>query len=73
MDWITSAFSPALGNYVEIAFRKSSRSDNTNCVEVGLSDMVFVRDSKDRTGPTLSFTPDEWKAFIDGVKAGEFG
>jgi hypothetical protein len=33
---------------------------------------VFVRHSKDRTGPHLSFTESEWKAFLLGVKDDEF-
>lgn len=37
-----------------------------------LGDAVAVRDSKDRTGPVLVFTPAEWSAFIDGAKANEF-
>jgi Domain of unknown function (DUF397) len=58
------------------AFRKStfSSSANSNCVEVAFGPAdVFVRDSKDPEGPTLTFTPDEWAAFIAGVNAGEFG
>ncbi|WP_433519999.1 DUF397 domain-containing protein [Nonomuraea sp. CA-143628] len=34
--------------------------------------MVAVRDSKDRGGPLLTFTPGEWRAFLGGVKDGEF-
>jgi hypothetical protein len=32
----------------------------------------MVRDSKDRSGPVLAFDPDQWRAFIDGVKQGDF-
>jgi len=35
-------------------------------------DAVGVRDSKDRTGPVLVFGPDQWRAFVDAVKQGEF-
>ena len=31
-----------------------------------------VRHSKDPEGPTLTFSPSEWDAFVAGVKAGEF-
>jgi hypothetical protein len=31
-----------------------------------------VRDSKDPQGPVLLFTPDEWRAFVGGVRNGEF-
>jgi hypothetical protein len=54
---------------------KSSLSfANGNCVEV--SDQpggtVGVRNSRDREGPVLRFTPDEWQAFLGGVRNGEF-
>ncbi|WP_433598476.1 DUF397 domain-containing protein [Nocardia sp. CA-135953] len=54
---------------------KSSRSkDAQACVEVAHLDggMVGVRDSKDRTGAALVFSPAEWDAFAAGVKEGEF-
>jgi hypothetical protein len=54
---------------------KSSLSfSNSNCVEIAnLPDGgVGVCDSKDLEGPVLRFTPDEWRAFLDGAKAGEF-
>jgi hypothetical protein len=54
---------------------KSSLSfSNGNCVEVaGLPDgEVGVRNSRDSEGPVLSFTPDEWHAFLGGVRNGEF-
>jgi hypothetical protein len=57
------------------AWRKSSRSSPSgdNCVEVAFAgDTVAVRDTKDRAAATLLFTGEEWKAFIDGVKSGEF-
>jgi hypothetical protein len=57
----------------QVAFRKSSYSGTENCVEVAIAagaDIV-LRDSKSRS-TTLIFTPDEWTAFLSGVKAGEF-
>jgi len=57
-------------------WRKSSRSSPTsnNCVEVArnLPGIVAVRDSKDRSGPALTFTASEWEAFTAGVRNGEF-
>jgi hypothetical protein len=57
-------------------WRKSSRSNGNggnNCVEVALLDSaVAIRDSKDPHGPALLFAPNEWDAFVDGTKGGEF-
>ncbi|MEV7968794.1 DUF397 domain-containing protein [Sphaerisporangium sp. NPDC088356] len=53
-------------------WRKSSRSgsDGGHCVEVAtnLPGVVAVRDSKDRGGPALVFSPHEWHAFIGDLK-----
>jgi hypothetical protein len=56
------------------AWHKSTRSSgNGNCVEVAVLDRaVAVRDTKDRSGPVLVFTPAEWGAFVAGAKNGEF-
>ena len=59
-------------------WRKSTRSGNGgNCVEVATNrvaaaGIVAVRDSKDPTGPALTFTAAEWCAFIGGTQAREF-
>ncbi|SCG59891.1 DUF397 domain-containing protein [Micromonospora coxensis] len=52
----------------EPRWRTSSRSTDSggNCVEVAdnLPGVVLVRDSKDRSGPTLRFTPTAWRSFL---------
>ncbi|MQA25103.1 MAG: DUF397 domain-containing protein [Micromonosporaceae bacterium] len=56
-------------------WRTSTRSQaNGSCVAVArnLPGVVAVRDTKDRTGPVLTFTPAEWDTFIGGVRKGEF-
>ncbi|MFI7603245.1 DUF397 domain-containing protein [Actinoplanes sp. NPDC049681] len=57
-------------------WHKSSRSSGNggDCVEVAhnLPNLVAVRDSKAPDDPALLFTPNEWRAFVAGVKAGEF-
>jgi hypothetical protein len=58
----------------ELNWRKSTFSGNGgDCVEVArnLPGIVAVRDSKDPDGPVLTFTADEWRAFISGARAGE--
>ncbi|MBQ1027190.1 DUF397 domain-containing protein [Micromonospora sp. C95] len=51
-------------------WRTSTRSGNTDCVEVAdnLPGLVAVRDSKDRQGPVLAFTPSTWRCFVDRLK-----
>ena len=58
-------------------WKKSSLREDAACVEVrpGFESdypSVTVRDSKDPDGPRLRFHVDEWRAFVAGVKAGEF-
>jgi hypothetical protein len=55
-------------------FKSSLSFSNSNCVEVAsLPDGgIGVRDSKDAEAPILRFTPDEWRAFLGGVRNGEF-
>jgi len=58
----------------ELNWFKSTRSTNgSGCVEVAKTPTgVDVRDTKDRQGPVLHFTPEEWDAFVGGAKDGEF-
>jgi hypothetical protein len=63
------------GRGADLHWMKSSLSfSNGNCVEVaGLpGGEIGVRDSKDPAGSVLRFTPDEWHAFLGGVRNGEF-
>lgn len=68
-EWFKSSYSGSEGGAcVEIAYdwRKSSHSgsDGGDCVEVAAHPgAVHVRDSKDPSGPALTFSPDAWTAF----------
>ncbi len=55
--WVTSSYSSGEGQCVEVA---------------ALPEAVAARDSKNRTGPVLIFTPDGWTDFIQAVNHGEF-
>lgn len=55
-------------------WRKSTRSGDNggNCIEVAdnLPGLVAVRDSKNLTGPILTFSPAAWTAFVRSTKSG---
>jgi len=54
-------------------WRRSSYCGNGACVEVARStDGFLVRDAKHPDSPVLTFTVDEWSAFVAGVKSDEF-
>lgn len=60
-----------------LRWRKStfSGANGGGCVEVADHDgMIVVRDTKDNgRGPVHRYTADQWRAFIAGVRNGEFG
>ena len=60
LNWRTSSYSGGNGGA---------------CVEIAAHDgMILVRDTKDYgRGPVCRYTPDEWRAFIAGVRSGRFG
>ncbi len=53
-------------------WRKSSRSGSNggSCIEVAdnLPGIVLIRDTKDREGATLDFTPGNWQSFVNLAK-----
>lgn len=54
MDWRKSSFSSAQGG---------------SCVETASGNgVVLVRDTTDRAGAVIEFTPDAWKAFAMRIK-----
>ncbi|GIG91055.1 DUF397 domain-containing protein [Plantactinospora endophytica] len=61
-----------MSDLIGARWRKSSRSNNQgNCVEVAdnVPGVVGVRDSKDPSGPALTFTPDAWRTFTHTIAA----
>jgi len=61
-----------MSDVITLIWRKSTRSDNGgNCVEVAdnLPDRVLVRDSKDPSGPVLTFDPSAWRLFVKSAKS----
>ncbi|MFJ2029626.1 DUF397 domain-containing protein [Streptosporangium sp. NPDC087985] len=69
--WFKSSFSGDNGgNCVEVAELKDVTDGPGHKAEH--AELIAVRDSKDPDGPKLFFTPAEWDAFVNGVKASEF-
>ena len=38
----------------------------------GIGDRIQVFNTSEDDGPRVTFTPEEWKDFVEGVKRGEF-
>lgn len=57
-----------------LAWRKAQASiGNGACLQVApINGMIAVGDSKNPQGPVLTYTAQEWRAFLNGAKKGEF-
>jgi len=68
--WRKASYSTANGQCVEVGWHKPDRSGAENCVEAGQGDcgMVHVRDTKDRDGGELAFSPGAWMQFLGTLK-----
>ena len=51
--------------HFSLAWRKSSKSTTSNCVEFAqpVPELVMIRDSKDASGPRLRFSAAAWADF----------
>jgi Domain of unknown function (DUF397). len=68
----------ALMDLSRAVWRKSSRSNGTggDCVEVavvsGNKPMIAIRDSKNPRGGVLAVSTGDWRAFVAGIKRGDY-
>jgi uncharacterized protein DUF397 len=67
-EWRKSSHSGANGSCVEVA-----PVSGASVAAIAPTDVIAVRDSKDRSGPALTFTARQWRSFAAGIKAGEPG
>jgi len=66
---VSDSQSPSL----EIIWRTAVKSGADNCVQVARQGtVIMLADSKNPGGPVLSYTLQEFDAFLDGAKKGEF-
>ena len=76
MNEIRTSTTALSGQLVGAAWRKSTRSQTSNCVEVAPLGSgpatVALRDSKDPSGPVLLFDRAGWLGFLAGTKSGQF-
>ena len=57
-----------------LEWHKSPFSTDRNCVEIAFTDdSVLVRHSKEPAGAYLRFNNSEWRAFVAGIRSGQFG
>jgi hypothetical protein len=72
LTWRKSTYSSGSGGEcVEVAtWRKSTYSDGQggNCVEVAVARAVFLRDTTDRAGATLTVPAFAWTAFVAAIR-----
>jgi hypothetical protein len=60
-------------NPPDLAWRKSSHSEDANCLELAVTPAcVLVRHSHDRSGGILRFTYAEWHTFLAKVRNNGF-
>jgi hypothetical protein len=56
-----------------LSWVRSSRCADKTCAEIAAdADHVYIRDGKSPDGAMLRFTREEWEAFRDGLKLGDF-
>ncbi|MEU3453168.1 DUF397 domain-containing protein [Micromonospora sp. NPDC006766] len=76
MNEIRNSSSDLARQLAGAGWRKSSRSQTSNCVEIAPlrtgPAAVALRDSKDPSGPVLLFNRAGWLGFIGGAKNGQF-
>ena len=54
----------------ELAWRKSTRSEQYNCVEVAVTrEFAAVRDSKDRASGHFAVPRSQWSSFLSALRA----
>jgi hypothetical protein len=57
----------------EPTWHTGKQCDTGACVEIGtLGESVLIRSSADPAGPVVKLSREEWRAFVAGLKDGDF-
>lgn len=56
----------------KLVWNTSSRCESSMCTAVAFTDDRVLIANTANLADHLTFTPDEWRTFIEGAKAGEF-
>lgn len=64
---------PSPESLTNLQWRVARLCHSGNCVTVAANDStIVIGNSKDPNGPVLSYSHDEWRAFVDGIRQGDF-
>lgn len=56
-----------------LTWRTALNCDGGACVQVAVDDRaILIGNSRQPGGTVLEYTPDEWHAFVSGIKQGDF-
>lgn len=56
-----------------VAWRVARDCDGGSCIRVAPhKGMIVIGDTKNPDGPVLSYSHDEWLAFVKGIRQGDF-
>ena len=59
--------------YKRLIWRTALNCEGGACVRVAATEnSVFIGSTKHPSGPAIEYTPDEWHAFVTGIKNGDF-
>jgi hypothetical protein len=57
----------------QLAWRVARRCNGGECIQIAsMGDHILFGDSKDPSGPVLKYSYEEWKAFAEGIRRGDF-
>jgi hypothetical protein len=57
----------------QLSWRVANRCNGGACIQVASQDdKVFFSDSKNPSGPILTYSRAEWEAFAEGIRRGDF-